>query len=452
MLTNIITRKIASFYWIMKKYVKNIYILIFFTFIIVILIWFVYFYFVKLSNYKSYIEPKEYFAFSKGYVYNPDDTVFLTKFCDKNSKIEIRNLLSGEELRVELDYSSSIDYSNYKFNELNCFTHTDCIIPTKPGIYLVILKNRFDEYQFGDIFFVNDNSNQDKVKIKVVLSDYTWIAYNEFGGRSNYKDFVTPNFIKFFTSFYEHRRDNYPLNIFRPNLANSAEIEQWFNDDLEFVNRRNYHCVVSEIPLLKFLYSNYDSYSIEILDCNSFEEYKGERENFLFIFNGHSEYWSDIMIAGLNNLKEMNNILFFSGNNIYRKVKRHNNSLFVVENIIDQKITSNLTGLYYSSDGYMQNSSFKIVSKNHLLFKGIHVDEFGGDWVVSHETDKITINTPTNSLILAKGRDVACDLILVKNNKYYLLNTGSVGSYNGLKDRYFAKFIKNYISLAMVDK
>jgi hypothetical protein len=401
------------------------------------------------KNYKAVISEKEYFCFNKGYVYNPKDTVYISKFADTSSKLEILNYISGELLEVSFKSKDVINLSVNKYDELNPKTNTDYFIPNNSGIYIVVLKDKNNNLLFGDVFFVNDNNKLNSSKIKVVLSDYNWVAYNKFGGRNNYSDYITPKLIKRFENYLEFRRKYYALNIFRPNSINSNEIKTWVDDKYNFIDGRNYHCAVSEIPLIEFLLTNYPSYAIEIMDCQSFENYLGERENNLFIFNGHAEYWTNEMMVQLQNLKFTNNVLFFSGNNIYRKVKREENSLYVVENVIDEKTTSELTGLYYTTKGYMQNSAFKIVNRNHFLFKGIQSDTIGGNWVVSHETDKLTLHTPRNTLVLAKGVDVPCDLILIKNENNYLLNTGSIGSYTGLKEKNFNRFIKNYVDLTM---
>ncbi len=402
-------------------------------------------------NYKAVISEKEYFCFNKGYVYNLKDTIYISKYTNKSSKLEILNYITGQLHEVSYKSNDVINLSENRYDELNPKINTDYFIPNNPGVYIVVLKDKNNNFLFGDVFFVNGDNKPNSSKIKIVLSDYNWVAYNEFGGRSNYRDFITPKLIKRFNNYHENRRRYYALNIFRPNSANANEIKTWVDDKYNFLDGRNYHCAVSEIPLIVFLLTNYPSYAIEIMDCQSFENYKGERENNLFIFNGHAEYWTNEMMAQLQNLKFTNNVLFFSGNNIYRKVKRTENSLYVVENVIDEKTTSDLTGLYYTSEGYMQNSAFKIVNRNHFLFKGISSDTIGGDWVVSHETDKLTLHTPRNTLVLAKGVNVPCDLILIKNENNYLLNTGSLGSYNGLKEKNFNRFIKNYVDLTMTN-
>jgi hypothetical protein len=207
----------------------------------------------KSLNYKSVITEKEYFSFNKGYVYNPNDTVYISRFSDKLSKMEILNYVTGEIIKITYQSNDVINLSERSYHELNPKVYNDYFIPNNPGIYVVILKDKNNNFTFGDAFFVNDNSAPNSSKIKIVLSDYNWVAYNGFGGRNNYHDYITPKLINRFKNYLENRRQYYALNIFRPNLANSNEIKTWVHDNYSFSDGRDYHCVVSEIPLIKFL-------------------------------------------------------------------------------------------------------------------------------------------------------------------------------------------------------
>lgn len=401
------------------------------------------------SGYNSYITYKNYFSFCSGYTYIAGDTVKISKNSEYNDlNFEVRNLITDKIVR-EKTSELKCDLSEIKFNELPKGFVTDKIILNESGIYVFILKSgNLNLYQ--SILFVNEKN--DNPEINIVLSDYTWICYNEFGGRSNYRDSITPGIIKTIDRF--RNRDSrylYNLSMYRPISINNEETEMLINDNYEIKESRIYHCVVSEIPLIKLLFERYRK-NFKIIDCSGFEDNAASGKNKLFIFNGHSEYWTERMQGVLNILKEKNNILFFSGNNIYREVRKNGEYLTVTRNKIPKEATTKLTGTFYRTKDFTNSSAFRIIDTANFLFEGITSEEFGGYKAASIETDAINEYTDGTFDLLASGISIDCDIVLQTNkNSKYLLNTSSIGSYNGLKEDNFRKFITNYIDLS-VDK
>ena len=65
------------------------------------------------------------------------------------------------------------------------------------------------------------------------------------------------------------------------------------------------------------------------------------------------------------------------------------------------------------------------------------------------ELDEVVV-TPENTEILGVGKNNNSDVVLLKNlNNNFLLNTSSIGSYNGLEEKNFKKFIINYINFTL---
>ena len=60
-----------------------------------------------------------------------------------------------------------------------------------------------------------------------------------------------------------------------------------------------------------------------------------------------------------------------SGNNIYREVEFNPSYLEVINQKIDIKTTTSLTGTYYTDAGYNSSAPFKVVAPNHWLFAGL---------------------------------------------------------------------------------
>lgn len=417
----------------------------------------------KTNNFKSIINEPCYYSFQNGYVYDIGDTIKISKFIDDTNYIfEVINI-NTKNKKIFNTSSKIQDLSTKKFHELNNSEITDCFVADSAGIYILTLKN--DDHFFHDVYFVN-NDNID-TKIKIVLSDYTWVCYNSFGGRSNYNDKITPKtriFIdnlrrrfNFLAPLGKHSGGSnsvyepsiaYHLAIGRPNLGNKYEIETFLKDDMKVVEGRKYHLVVSEFPLINVLYNNYPN-QFEIITCKQFANQSFSNSKGLIIFNGHSEYWSGRMIGRLNSEKTKNNILFLSGNNMFRRVENLNGFLTVTKQIVPEEVISPILGTYYTSADYGKNSSLIVKDTSHYLFEGISKTEIGGNYVASMETDKINVNTGSNVTVLAKGKNILCDVVLLKNNENYLLNLSSNGSFNGISEPNFQRFIRNFIDFSI---
>lgn len=406
----------------------------------------------NISTYKARLFRRTYFSLIQGYTYHLGDTVFFQKcvLFPENFEFRIISILTGKEYPLTFKSKKIIDLSDKKFYELNGSIVTDYFIPDTPSIYLAELRSGNEI--FYDIFFVNVPWDPANIRINIILSNYTWTAYNTFGGRSHYKDIVTPFIVRLFKNYHQSRYKKYLLNLFKPNELNNKEIMEWLNDQKVIKPGKNYHSVVAELPLICYLWNKYEG-KIQIMDCHEFENYQGPRENRVFVFNGHSEYWSDRMIGQLQNLKRKNNILFFSGNNMYRKVKVENKSIFVTENLINPEITARITGLSSTRDGLGDNSSYLVINPDHFLFKNIKCKEIGGPWVVSNEADVIHSFTPPETEVLAVGKTRPCDLILIpQENGNYLMNFGSIGAFHGMTDSCFVQLLDNFLEFAVTPR
>ena len=115
------------------------------------------------------------------------------------------------------------------------------------------------------------------------------------------------------------------------------------------------------------------------------------------------------MIGRLNSEKTKNNILFLSGNNMFRRVENLNGFLTVTKQIVPEEVISPILGTYYTSADYGKNSSLIVKDTSHYLFEGISKTEIGGNYVASMETDKINVNTGSNVTVLAKGKNSLYD-------------------------------------------
>ncbi|MCS6982489.1 MAG: hypothetical protein NZM65_09895, partial [Flavobacteriales bacterium] len=205
----------------------------------------------NIKNYKAKIFNKVYFALLDGHTYALGDTVKIQKFSSGPFRFNVKEILRDSVVSMNFISPKVVDLRGRKFFNLNPNVVTDYFIPLTPGIYLISLETEGEA--FYDMVFVNDTTHSQNRRIKVVLSEYTWIAYNKFGGRSNYFDVVTPIIVRLFRKFHMSRNHLYPHNMYRPFLSNSEEIKQWKEDGFTIRPERRFHCVVAEIPLISHL-------------------------------------------------------------------------------------------------------------------------------------------------------------------------------------------------------
>ena len=137
-------------------------------------------------------------------------------------------------------------------------------------------------------------------------------------------------------------------------------------------------------------------------------------------------------------------------------IENDQNLLYVIENKIDSKI-SKIIGTYYhdyySTGLNYDKSSYFEIDTSHYLYDEIDTMHIGGNYVVSQETDIITEYSPSDIEVIAYGKDIKCDMVLINNlNGHKLSNTSSIGSFHGLNDNNFKKFIFNFIELSLREK
>lgn len=253
----------------------------------------------SINNLKASITLNEYFSLNNGYVHFVGDSIYLSKNIENKKDFYLKNMLNGKEFKINAN-DKMLNLENYNFNRLNKILNTDTIVIKQDGVFIISLGDKPDD--FKDILIVK-NKNRAKSKIKVVLSDYNWIAYNSFGGRSNYLDEITPLLRKILDKTLNlDNREKYALSKNRPNLINNEELIKFVKNDYSVKQGENYHCIVSELPLILEMHKG--GYDFEIIDCKKFGEFKFFGKEKLFIFNGHSEYWSESMIGRLNYIKD----------------------------------------------------------------------------------------------------------------------------------------------------
>lgn len=276
----------------------------------------------------------------------------------------------------------------------------------------------------------------------VLLSNITWNAYNNFGGRSNYihpdtfpptptvnarlelRRYTDPDHINYDTTDYD------PLSFDRPEPINRIPEDEEITGPIE--GRAPCHIAPTEWRLLGWMEREgfaHDVYAETQLHFGTLnlDDYK------LLIISTHPEYWSSEMYFKLKAwvLERGGRLMYLGGNGLNCDVEFLDEQTCIYRNDDSRKLTAadsayesrfhlrqeseaNLLGVVYDDRGIMTAAPYEVVDESHWVFKGtslVNGDTFGHasqhqripGGASGHETDKISPSSPANTKLLARG-------------------------------------------------
>ncbi|MDG1517449.1 MAG: hypothetical protein P8Q42_05430 [Flavobacteriales bacterium] len=264
-------------------------------------------------------------------------------------------------------------------------------------------------------------------RIALISSYNTWQAYNDFGGKSNYYDNVSPRIMRWFYDKISIFRPltylpfSRPFNFSKYDLTGVVKpIESdYYSHSGELIKKsgienedykpeydtiqKNSQFLRGEWNLAGFLSKNRINY--DVYTDYDFAHDLTVSKHKLLIFHTHSEYWSDEMIGRLAiYLNNGGKVIFASGNNMYRKILYNEFGCIVEPGLISDSLVRGMLGTYYTPTTYPKKSSFKVENANHWVFDGTGMQN--GDEFAKHgsgvETDKVGFGSE-DFKILASG-------------------------------------------------
>jgi len=285
-------------------------------------------------------------------------------------------------------------------------------------------------------------------EITIVASTNTWHAYNHFGGKSNYIDRrwgALERAIEFI--FYVANYITRGLIPSWPVYLPTARPYSWIGELDHQTHPENptefSHLLRSEWNLAAFMDARGCDYTV--ISDRDFQNNSGYASSKLIIFNTHSEYWSNEMLARLETLQQTKgiNIFFASGNNAFRMVEYYDHGVSVTNQFSDIPTVTRLTGAYYTKAGYLGFAPYRIEAPDHWMFENTNLrpgDLFGtksmwtmGGAVVGgasgYETDKIFPCALSCPKVLAVGSNPSGPAywVIQETSERFTINVGSVG-------------------------
>jgi N,N-dimethylformamidase len=331
--------------------------------------------------------------------------------------------------------------------------HTQFVTgPEKSGLYYLHAKGEKSGEFFSFPWIVAPA--KPTAAIAVLASTNTWLAYNNFGGRSNYinarglpdkptvnarQDLFRYNKAGSFNDWGFQDDEYSPLSFERPEPGNVVREHEEVTDPIE--GRLPCGMAPAEWRLLGWLEREnfaYDYYSEGQLhdgdiDLDAYT---------ILIISIHPEYWSREMYKKVKDWVQLRGgkLMYLGGNGVNCEVeflnedqlrfKTHlapatsgalgmpdpNNPEIYLESRMHRTLESeaNLLGVVCTETGIMTAAPYKVVNADHWVFAGSGLkngDIFGehslqeriNGGASGHETDKMSEHSPAGTVLLAKG-------------------------------------------------
>lgn len=349
------------------------------------------------------IELEDILAYTDRISYTQGDSVRIFIHASQNAIGKLFRLGKSKEY-MEISHAIKKQTQNNLFDPFSGFSWSvSVIIPTnnlRSGYYLyeIVLDNDTSAFYCFPIII----SPKNRVDIAIIASTNTWQAYNEYGGRSNYVDNFSPWYLKSIY-WYTNYKDYIPIHLpfarpysFNLEMKNQNDPFTWHSS----VRIRSEWIIPAFLEKHNISYGVYSDmdmhFNYNILNCKT------------IIFNVHSEYWSETMMAMLKKfMQKGGSVIWASGNNMYREVDLYEGGITVINQKIPSHITCEFTGTFSfnAEAGWKTFSPYEVVNANHWIFNNSGVKEgqiFGTYSSLSiskeitgasgYETDRIGLN------------------------------------------------------------
>ena len=351
---------------------------------------------INISNIEGYTDCISYY---------PGDTIKIyASSKSKNFDVDFieQSLQKKSLLKFTSSKGSVQNYNQCSFKDgCNWAITEKIIIPTNSnsGYKTIRLSNDYGQFQIPIIVKSRLKSN-----ILCIASTNTWHAYNGWGGASFYRY----NFIDSCVNkpFYSSQ-----LSTCRP---------------LEIVSDLTYqgHLFDAELGLIHWLEKK--EYNFDVITDKDLHDNPDIVNGYKIVFlNTHSEYWSENGLHGLEEyIQNQGSLCYLGANGLYWKVTINENTIECQKenglHICDStkgglwrnlgRPEEKLIGVSYNRTGYNTYMPYVVINEEHWLYEKTNLkngDLFGKSlnrkFASGHETDKTTINSPKNVVIIARG-------------------------------------------------
>jgi len=334
--------------------------------------------------------------------------------------------------------------------------HTQFVTgPERSGLYYLHAKGEKSGEFFSFPWIVAPE--KPSAPIAVLASTNTWLAYNNFGGRSNYinanrlpaepvvnarQDLIRYTMAGSFNVWGFEDDEYLPLSFERPEPGNVVREHEEVTDPIE--GRLPCGMAPAEWRLLgwlereHFAYDYYSEWQLHNGDLD-LDAYK------ILILSVHPEYWSRQMYQRVKDWVQQRGgkLMYLGGNGLNCEVEflgedqlrfktylapttggalgmpDPNNPDVYLDSRMARTLESeaNLLGVVCTDSGIMTAAPYKVINADHWIFAGTGLqngDIFGekslqeriNGGASGHETDKMSPHSPPGTVLLAKGTNI----------------------------------------------
>lgn len=331
--------------------------------------------------------------------------------------------------------------------------HTQSVVgPERSGLYYLHAKGEKTGEFFSFPWVVAPA--QPTAKIAVLASTNTWLAYNNFGGRSNYvnanrlpdepavnarQDLIRYTEAGSFNEWGFQDHEYQPLSFDRPEIGNIVREHEEVTDPI--TGRLPCGMAPAEWRMLGWLeregfgYDYYSEWQLHNGDLD-LDAYK------ILILSVHPEYWSRTMYQKVKSWvhERGGRLMYLGGNGLNCEVEflaedRLRFRTFLAPGVggalgmpdpadpsryLDSRMhrtlesEASLLGVVCTDSGIMTAAPYRVVRDDHWIFAGTGLrngDLFGKDSLQErisggasgHETDKMSPHSPPGTIMVAKG-------------------------------------------------
>lgn len=312
--------------------------------------------------------------------------------------------------------------------------------PERSGLYYLHASNEGGEF-FNFPWIVAPA--RPTAKVAALMTNISWNAYNNFGGRSNYihadqlPDVPTVNARLELQRYTDTKHHAYavteyaPLSFDRPEPFSCIDPDSAVDGPIH--GRQASHLAPVDWRQLAWLEREEIAYDV-YAETQLHEGTLKLDEYDVLLTGAHPEYWSRRMYLELKDwvFNRGGRLMYLGGNGLNCEVDLPDSSTMIVHNEVCVGTTppgyesrmhrrleseANLLGVVYDDDGAMTGAPYRVVDAAHWVFAGTGLkngDIFGEHsqhmrcqgGASGHETDKITPHSPSGVHLLAKGMNV----------------------------------------------
>jgi hypothetical protein len=312
--------------------------------------------------------------------------------------------------------------------------------PERSGLYYLHASNEGGEF-FNFPWIVAPA--KPTARVAALMTNISWNAYNNFGGRSNYihadklPEVPTVNARLELQRYTDTKHHAYavsryaPLSFDRPEPFSCIDPDSAVDGPIH--GRQASHLAPVDWRLLAWLEREDIAHDV-YAETQLHEGILNLDDYDVLLTGAHPEYWSREMYLELKDwvFNRGGKLMYLGGNGLNCEVEFPDSATMIVHNEVCEGTTppeyesrmhkrleseANLLGVVYDDDGAMTGAPYRVVDASHWVFAGTNLangDVFGemsqhmrcAGGASGHETDKITPHSPANVHLLAKGMNV----------------------------------------------